>query len=126
VAGTYDLFLSGEQQKARDVIVQSLSGQGFSLQQTPNGGLLAKRGSAGATILLGGLAGKNFQITFIVEFFSSDDGTLVARLSRNMAAGALKGGAIGANRTNNAFIDTANALVAATQAAGIFTRSTSV
>jgi hypothetical protein len=125
VAGTYDLFLSGEQQKAKDVIVQSLASQGFALEQTPNGGYLAKRGSAGATLWLGAMAGKNFQVTFIVEFFTGEDGGLVARLSRNMAAGALKGGAIGASKTNNAFIDTANALVSATQTAGVFTRSTS-
>jgi hypothetical protein len=125
MAGTYDIVLSGDQQKAKDLIAQSLTSQGFTVESTPKGGYLAKRGSRAATFWLGAMAGKNFQVTFIVEFFTGDGGSLVARLSRNLAAGALKGGAIGANKTNNAFIDTANALVAATQAAGVFTSSTS-
>jgi hypothetical protein len=124
MAGTYDIFLTGQQQTGKDLIAQSLSSQGFAIESTPNGGYLARRGSRAATIWLGAMAGKNFQVTFIVEFFSAADGNLVARLSRNLAAGALKGGAIGVGKTNNAFIDTANALVAAAQAAGIFLNST--
>jgi hypothetical protein len=123
VAGQYDIFFSGDAQTAKDLVARVLGEQGFSLETTPNGGWAAKRGSAGMTALLGGLAGKNLQMTFFVEFFAAPDGSPIVRLGRNTAAGALKGGAIGANRTNNAFVDVVNAVVAAAQAAGSYVNS---
>ena len=110
-------------QAAKDLVVRVLGEQGFTTETNPNGGLTAKRGSAGATLLLGGLAGKNLQMTFFVQYFDGSDGSLDVRLSRNTAAGALKGGAIGASRTNNAFIDVVNAVAAAAQTAGSFVSS---
>lgn len=123
MAGQYDIFFSGDAQAAKDLVARVLGEQGFALETTPNGGWTAKRGSAGMTALLGGLAGKNLQMTFFVEFFTATDGAPVIRLGRNTAAGALKGGAIGATRTNNAFVDVVNAVVAAAQAAGTYTNS---
>jgi hypothetical protein len=123
VAGQYDIFFSGEAQAAKDLVTRVLGEQGFAVTANPNGGLTAARGSAGMTALLGGLAGKNLQMTFFVEFFTGTDGSPVVRLSRNTAAGALKGGAIGAGRTNNAFVDVVNAVVAAAQAAGSYVNS---
>ncbi|HEY1530654.1 MAG TPA: hypothetical protein VGF80_07560 [Galbitalea sp.] len=123
MAGQYDLSLAGDRQAAKDLVTRVLGEQGFTLETNPNGSLTAKRGSAGMTVLLGGLAGKNLQMTFFVEFLDGSDGNLVARLSRNTAAGALKGGAIGAGKTNNAFVDLVNAIAAAAQAAGVFVTS---
>jgi hypothetical protein len=123
VAGQYDILISGDAQAAKDLVVRVLGEQGFTAETNPNGGLTAKRGSAGATLLLGGLAGKNLQMTFFVQYLDGADGSLDVRLSRNTAAGALKGGAIGANRTNGAFIDLVNAVAAAAQTAGSFVSS---
>jgi hypothetical protein len=123
VAGQYDIFISGDAQAAKDLVARIVGEQGFTAETNPNGGLTAKRGSAGVTFLLGGLAGKNLQMTFFVEFLAAPDGSLDVRLHRNTAAGALKGGAIGASRTNNAFVDLVNAIAAAAQAAGTFVSS---
>jgi hypothetical protein len=123
VAGQYDIYLSGDAQAAKDLVARVLGEHGFAVESNPNGGFTASRGSAGMTVLLGGLAGKNLQMTFFVEFLSATDGSEIARLSRNTAAGALKGGAIGASRTNNAFADVVNAVVAAAQAAGSYVNS---
>ncbi|AAT88441.1 hypothetical protein Lxx04500 [Leifsonia xyli subsp. xyli str. CTCB07] len=89
------------------------------MTSTPSGGLLAKRGSDAATIWLGGLAGKNFQVTLTVDFMVDAEGRLVARLNRNMAGGVLKGGAIGAAKTDAAFQETANAIAAALHTSGV-------
>jgi hypothetical protein len=123
VAGVYDIYFSGNAQTAKDLVARVLVEQGFALESTPKGGWAAKRGSAGMTALLGGLAGKNLQMTFFVEFLAATDGSPIVRLGRNTAAGALKGGAIGANRTNNAFVDVVNAVVAAAQGAGSYVNS---
>ena len=102
---------------------KALEGAGFSVTTNPNGTFQATRGSLSRTLLLGAMAGKKFHVTFTVEFFSDPNGNLVARLNRNVSGGALKGGALGANMTNNAFLDTANALIAALSAAGILLTS---
>ena len=125
MAGQYDIFFSGETQAARDLVVHVIGEQGFAVEANPNGGLSARRGSTGATLLLGGLAGKNLQMTFFVEFLDGANGTLDARISRNTAASAIKGGALGASRTNNAFVDLVNAIAAAAQASGTFVSSAS-
>jgi predicted dithiol-disulfide oxidoreductase (DUF899 family) len=92
---------------------------GFTVARNPNGSLQATRGSMGKTLLLGAMAGKNFHVTFTVEFYGDEQGNLIARLNRNVSGGALKGGAIGANMTNNAFVDTGTSLTGAFTAQGI-------
>ena len=69
------------------------------------------------------MAGKKFHVSFIVEFYTAEDGGLIARLNRDVATGALKGGAIGANMTNNAFVDTATNLTNSLTAAGVLKNS---
>jgi hypothetical protein len=123
MAGQYDIFLSGDQLAAKELVARVVGEQGFTIVLNPNGSLSVKRGSSTATVLLGGLAGKNLQMTFFIEYLSGSDGSLDARLSRNTAAGALKGGALGASRTNNAFVDLVNGIAAAAQAAGTFVSS---
>ena len=123
MASSYDFFILGDHEAGKAAVGTTLEGQGFAVTSTPSGGLLAKRGSTAATIWLGGLAGKNFQVTFIVEFFVDAQGQLVARLNRNMSSGALKGGAIGAAKTDTAFVQTADALGAALSNSGVLTNS---
>ncbi|HEX4443381.1 MAG TPA: hypothetical protein VHZ81_07390 [Galbitalea sp.] len=123
MAGQYDIFISGDAQAAKDLVARVLGEQGFSAESNPNGGLTAKRGNATATAFLGAMAGKNLQMTFFVEYSEATDKSLDVRVSRNLAASALKGGAIGASRTNNAFVDLVNAIGAAAQTAGTFVGS---
>lgn len=92
---------------------------GFEVTGTPDGNALAKRGSLARTLLLGAMAGKRgFQVTFPVAFYSDPQGNLIVRLSRQLGTGALKGGVIGANMTNNAFLETSEQLNRHFQAAG--------
>ncbi|KAB1660234.1 hypothetical protein F8O01_02560 [Pseudoclavibacter chungangensis] len=110
MAGYTDYFISGDHVAGKGAVAAALQQQGFRVESTPAGGLAIERGSLGTTLLLGGLAGKNFHVKFVVEFSVDEHGTLVARLHREMSRGALKGGAIGAAKTSNAFDDTARAL----------------
>jgi len=125
MASAHDFFLLGDHDAARHLVASALQGQGFTVTATPTGGLLAKRGSTAATVWLGALAGKNFHVSFVVDFMVDQQGRLVARLNRNMTGGALKGGAIGAAKTNTAFEETANALGGALHQAGVLAESIS-
>lgn len=119
MAATHDFFALGDHEQARALVIGALQAQGFTVSSTPTHGLLAKRGSTGATIWLGALAGNNFQVTFMVDLMVDPEGRLVVRLNRNMAGGALKGGAFGAAKTDTAFQETANAIAAALHSAGV-------
>jgi hypothetical protein len=125
MASAHDFFLLGDHEAAKQFVVSALSAEGFVVTSTPTGGLLAKRGSASSTFWLGAFAGKNFQLTFLIDFMVDQQGRLVARLNRNMAGGALKGGAIGAAKTDAAFHETANAIAAVLHSAGILADSIS-
>ncbi|MFF2052832.1 hypothetical protein ACFVU2_14615 [Leifsonia sp. NPDC058194] len=125
MASAHDFFLLGDHEAAKQLVVSALQSEGFTVTSTPTGGLLAKRGSAASTFWLGAFAGKNFQMSFLVDFMVDQQGRLVARLNRNMAGGALKGGAIGAAKTDTAFQETANAIAAILHPAGILADSVS-
>lgn len=121
MATSFDYFLSGDHEAARAAVARVLTEQGFRVEPNPAGGFSAKRGSMAATIWLGAWGGKKyFHVHFLVQFFVDAQGQLVARLNRDMASGALKGGAVGANMTRNAFNETAQALTGALQAAGVY------
>ncbi|MET3566311.1 hypothetical protein SAMN04515691_2921 [Leifsonia sp. 98AMF] len=115
----HDFILLGDHDAGRRLVASALEAQGFLVSATPRGGLLAKRGSIGMTLLLGALAGSKFQVTFLVELMVDAESHLVARLNRDMTAGALKGGAVGAAKVNRAFQETANAIHSALQRAGV-------
>ncbi|KRC47271.1 hypothetical protein ASE16_18300 [Leifsonia sp. Root227] len=123
MAKAHDFFIIGDHENGRRIVASALQSEGFAVTATPAGGLLAKRGSTAMTVLLGGLAGNNFQQTFLVDFMVDQHGRLVARLNRNMAGAALKGGAIGAAKTDSAFQQTANAIAAALHGAGALSDS---
>lgn len=106
MASATDLFLSGDHEHAKQLVHAALIAQGFEVSLTPTRGFHARRGSQALTVLFGGLAGSRFQVTFLIEFMVTEQGLLVARISRNMTGGALKGGAIGAVKTSNAFDET--------------------
>ncbi|GAB3558904.1 hypothetical protein [Spelaeicoccus albus] len=119
MAASYDYFLSCDTNQARLALGQAFEKLGYTVTGTPKGGLLAKRGSTKKTVWLGALAGKDFAISLVTEFFDHPDGSLVARVSRDMAGGALKGGAIGASKANNAYADAVNSVQQDLQQAGV-------
>jgi hypothetical protein len=110
MASSHDFFVSGKQDAAVGIVAQALEGEGFSLTTTANGGLLAQRGSVARTVLLGAMAGKNFHLSFTVDFMTDSQGRLVARLNRELASGILKGGAFGAAKTDRVFQECADAI----------------
>lgn len=119
MASSHDFFIAGDQEAGKALVARALESQGFAVSGTPKGGLLAKRGSTAATVLWGGLAGKKLQVTFTVDFMTDQNGNLVARLTRDLASGALKGGAIGAAKTNTVFQESADAIGHALSDAGV-------
>lgn len=122
MATAVDLVLSEDHNRSFQLVHDGLVAQGFEVTRTPSGGLLAKRGSLGATVLLGGLAGKKFHISFVADFMTGPDGRLVARLTRDMTSGALKGGAVGAAKTGTAFRETADGLAEQLTQAGMLSQ----
>jgi hypothetical protein len=123
MATSYDLFFSGDHEAAKQSLGTAFEQLGFTVQTRPNNNWVAARGSAAKTFWLGAMAGKGFRVTFEITFFVDAAGALVARFNRNVAGGALRGGAIGANMANNAFNDTYNSLVQALGASGTLARS---
>lgn len=116
---SHDFFINGDHTAARAVVASTLGAQGFTVTALPTGtSIVAARGSKAATLWLGALAGKSFHVSFAVDYSQDAEGRLIARLNRDMTAGALKGGAIGAARTKAAFEETANALQTALASSG--------
>lgn len=105
----YDFHIPTSIDAARDAVAHALTAQGFQVETSPNGSLIAQRGSFGLTMVVGALAGAKMHMRFDVQFFQNG-GEAVARLNRSLAGGALKGGAIGASKTADAFQDAANQL----------------
>jgi hypothetical protein len=123
MASSYDFFISGDHDAAKTIIGSALTAEGFTVTSNTDGGLHAVRGSTAATVLWGGLAGKKLHMAFDTQFFVDDKGQLVARLARDLAVGALKGGAIGASKTATAFEVASNAVGTALTNAGVLTSS---
>ncbi|MFF1572233.1 hypothetical protein ACFVWR_05755 [Leifsonia sp. NPDC058292] len=122
MASSHEFFSAANPDQVRDVIGQTLTGLGFTVESTPAGGFVAKRGSVPMTVLLGGLAGGKLYMSFQVAIMELQ-GQIVARLSRVTANAFVTGGAIGAAKANNVFMETANAIGARMHDAGILTSS---
>ena len=121
---SHDFIINGDHTAARATIAAALQAEGYALNALPNGTtIVAARGSKAATLWIGALAGKNFHVSFAVDYAQDAEGRLIARLKRDMTAGALKGGAIGAAKTKTAFEETANALQAALASSGTLAAS---
>jgi len=117
--------LSGDQRAARHVVEAAATAEGFALEPTGEWSEFLTRGSSTKSVLLGAMAGKDFYLKFGLDF-SVNDGHLVARLSRDVASSALRGGVIGASRASDTFQKLADAVGAATTQAGIFVANRTV
>ena len=125
MASQIEFTLSGDQTAARDIVLAATAAQGFAAQATNEWSYLLTRGSNGKTLLLGAMAGKDFYLKFGVDFSVAVDG-FVARLSRDVAGSALRGGVIGASKASDAFQQVADAVGAAATQAGIYVANRTV
>jgi hypothetical protein len=119
MASVIEFDLNGDNAAAKGVVEAAASAQGFTVESTGDWTAFLTRGSSTKSLLLGAMAGKDFYLKFGLDF-SLTDGHLVARLSRDVASSALRGGVIGASKASTAFQDLADAVGAAVTQAGIF------
>lgn len=129
MAAGYEFFLSDSIDDARSRVAGVLAANGFASEQSPNGGLIATRGNATRTLLLGAFAGKHTHMRFDVQFFADDrpeGDRVVARITRDLAAGALRGGVLGAARTASVFDELAVRIGAGLTEAGVLLETRTV
>ena len=107
---SYDYFFGGPHDAARHLIDATVQAQGYTLEQMPNGSTKAVRGDLTRTLFLGVFAGKAFHVVLWLQYFVDDSDRLVVRLSRDLGTGLVKGGALGAARSQEAFAELAHAL----------------
>ena len=119
MASVIEFTLTGDHAAARDVVLAATATQGFAAQASNEWSYLLTRGSSTKSLLLGAMAGKDFYLKFGVDFSVAGD-AFVARLSRDVASSALRGGVIGASKASDAFQQLADAVGAAATQAGIF------
>jgi hypothetical protein len=119
MASVIEFDLSGDQLAARHTVEAAAVAEGFALEPSGEWSAFLTRGNSTKSLLLGALAGKDFYLKFGLDF-SAADGHLVARLSRDVASTALRGGVLGASRAADTFQKLADAVGAATTRAGIF------
>lgn len=124
MASTYDFALIGDPAATHRIVVGALASVGHQTAPLADGTFAVTRGSGGATLLLGALAGKNFHTKFSLRFFDDGDGGTVARFTRVGSLGGLKGGAIGHSKTIDVFNEAARTIDAVTRQSGIFSTVT--
>ena len=115
-----DYFVSGDPTAAKAVITSALDGQGFGVTPDAAGNWEVSRGSQAMTVLFGGLAGSRQRLIYRMQFFTAEDGWLVARFYRESGTGMM-GGAIGISRSSATFLELDTAIGTALTNAGILT-----
>ncbi|MBI5160356.1 MAG: hypothetical protein HY996_02925 [Micrococcales bacterium] len=108
MAASTTFVLSGDPAAARAVVDGVVAERGYTGELTPNGTVKVSRGSLPKTLLLGALAGKNFHLTYLLDYGTDAAGNTTATLHRELGGSALKGGAIGASKAAEeyqAFVD---------------------
>jgi hypothetical protein len=125
MATAFDYHLNADPDRGRALAGDALRQQGFEVTTTANGSLLATRGSMPLTLLVGALAGSRMHVSFDVQVYSTETGSVV-RLNRNLASGALKGGALGASRVADLFQKTAHELGRSLHEAQVLEQTTEV
>lgn len=120
MASQTEFVLSGDQAAARDIVLAAVASTGFAAEATGEWSYRLTRGNKTKSFWLGGAAGKDFFLTYLLDFSADASGGFVARFSRDTVSSALRGGAIGATKASNEFQSLADSVgVSATQA-GVF------
>ena len=115
----YKLVVSGDHEAARGVMIEAMQGQGFSMEPTGDWSARAERGSKGASVALGALAGKSGRHLILdIACSPSDDGNFTIMLTQSTSG--MSGGLIGMNQAKKAYNEVYESLTAAFQSAGTF------
>ncbi len=120
MASMIEFVLTGDQTNAKNVVLGAVGSQGFAAAAKDDWNFDLTRGSNGLSIAFGALAGKKFFLRFSLGFSVDAEKNLVARLSRDTASSAIRGGVLGATRASNSFQELADAIGTATTQAGVF------
>ena len=125
MASSHDFRIAEAPAVAHAHVHDILLRQGFTVESPTPTSLRAVRGSKGLTVAFGAMAGRSLHMSFDVDIYQENDGSALVRLHRNMGKAAVKGGAIGASKTNTAFEQTANAIHQELSSAGVLLASIS-
>lgn len=109
MAGEHLFTLNATPEVAYEETRKVLEAQGFNIEPQANNVLHAQRGSLPLTIALGVFAGKAFHVSLYAQVIVESDQTRV-KMFRDAAKGYLKGGVVGANKTDKLFKEVANAM----------------
>jgi hypothetical protein len=120
MASQTQFTFSGDPAAARALVERVAGEQGYRLAVEQSGLVKLERGSLGLTLVIGYWAGKNFHLTYSIGFGTDAQGRLTARVDRNVAGGALKGGALGANKAATEYQALVDAIGNAATQAGMF------
>lgn len=105
-----DFTLAMPADTARQKAGDAMSGIGYKVSTNPNGSLYCTRGNKTKTLLIGALAGKDFFSELTVELFPQGPQNVIARVTKDTAGNALKGGAIGASKSTGFYQEAVEAL----------------
>jgi hypothetical protein len=120
MASSIEFELTGDQEAAKQLVLGTLSANGWAVTARDAWNFDITRGKKGKSMWLGAMAGNDFYIPFTLGFSADPNGHLVARLSRDSVMGAVRGGAIGASKAATVFGETADTIGNAATTAGIF------
>lgn len=123
MASSTEFVLSGDPTAAQNVVAGVLAQRGFTGAAMPNGSVKFSRGNLTKTALLGGLAGKDFHMSFLVFWGVDAAGQFATRIDRELGGSAVKGGAIGASKAANEYAALVDAIGQAATAAGVLVSS---
>ena len=110
--------VGGDSAMARNTVYTALQNQGFTLTPIDDWSAKAERGSKGASIWLGALAGKSGRHVILNTMCQlAPDGTTIITLTQGTSG--VSGGIIGVDQASQLYSDIYNAVGAAFQNAGV-------
>jgi len=108
----------GDQTVARETMYSALENQGFTVTKTDEWSARAERGSKGASIAFGALAGtKRRHVTFDITCTSDEQGNLIISLLEGTSG--ISGGIIGMDQAQSIYSDIYAAIGTTFQSAGV-------
>ena len=115
----HGFVVSGDQAVARETVYSALQNQGFTVTPTGDWSAHAERGSKGASIALGALAGKSGRhVVLDITCESDAQGNLVITLTQGTSG--ISGGIIGKGQADSLYADIYAVIGTAFQSAGVF------
>lgn len=126
MAASTTFVLSGDPAAARGIVDGVVAERGYAGESMPSGTIRVSRGSLTKTLLLGAIAGKNFHLTYLLDYGTDAAGNTTATLYRELGGSAIKGGAIGASRAADEYQAFVDAIGASASQAGVYVTHSTV